>query len=205
MAKANLTHGQQSLLEIYFRHLEKMSLQKRSRRQELLASTGVGRSTYANEYASGVGRSIYATEYASGVGLSIYATEYASGVGLSIYATEYASGVGLSIYATEYASGIGRLEAVLTKSSTKAQEEVTKSAVEAPKLAELSEASAIDFGDWIHCLENVMGEAGAGGIKVKNYAGAVVKVDDHVQAGVSYGEVATAEEDRGTRGCDQCE
>ena len=50
------------------------------------------------------------------------------------------------------------LEAVLTKSSTKAQEEVTKSAVEAPKLAELSEASAIVFGDWIHCLENVMGD-----------------------------------------------
>ena len=50
------------------------------------------------------------------------------------------------------------LEAVLTKSSTKAQKKVTKSAVEAPRLAELSEASAIDFGDWMHCLENVMGD-----------------------------------------------
>ena len=53
------------------------------------------------------------------------------------------------------------LEAVLTKSQTKTQEEVTKSVVEAPKLAELSEASAIDFGDWIHCLENVMGDLSA--------------------------------------------
>eukprot|EP00439_Symbiodinium_sp_Y106_P044328 s2505_g5.t1 len=35
---------------------------------------------------------------------------------------------------------------------------VTKSVVEAPKLAEPSEASAIDFGDWVHCLENVMGD-----------------------------------------------
>ena len=53
------------------------------------------------------------------------------------------------------------LEAVLTKNHAKTQEEVTKSVVEAPKLAELSEASAIDFGDWLHCLENVMGDLSA--------------------------------------------
>ena len=146
------------------------------------------RSTYATEYASGVGHSICATEYASGIGLSTYVNEYASMFGRSMCATEYASGIGRSTYINAYDSGVQQwsfaawcvrwsrghnvsasagdpvmkliqgLEAVLTKSSTKAQEEVTKSAVEAPRLAELSEASAIDFGDWMHCLENVMGD-----------------------------------------------
>ncbi|CAE7635588.1 unnamed protein product [Symbiodinium sp. CCMP2592] len=46
------------------------------------------------------------------------------------------------------------LEAVLTKNQTKAKEEVTKTWIDVPKLAELSEASAVDFGDWV----NVMGD-----------------------------------------------
>eukprot|EP00439_Symbiodinium_sp_Y106_P010606 s6827_g1.t1 len=143
---------------------------------------GVGLSTYINVYARGVGLSTYINVYAGGVGLSTYSSVYARGVGLSTYSSVYARGVGLSTYSNVYAKGAPRtsathaasegagdtvtkllqgLEAVLTKSQMKTQEEVTKSVVEAPKLAELSEASAIDFGDWIHCLENVMGDLSA--------------------------------------------
>ncbi|CAE7228572.1 unnamed protein product, partial [Symbiodinium sp. CCMP2456] len=40
-------------------------------------------------------------------------------------------------------------------------EEISKSVVEAPKLPEVTETSAVDFGDWLHCVENVMGDLSA--------------------------------------------
>ncbi|CAE7716201.1 unnamed protein product [Symbiodinium sp. CCMP2456] len=33
--------------------------------------------------------------------------------------------------------------------------------VDAPKLPEVTETSAVDFGDWLHCVENVMGDLSA--------------------------------------------
>ncbi|CAE7553512.1 GIP [Symbiodinium sp. CCMP2592] len=49
------------------------------------------------------------------------------------------------------------LEKVIKGAGTK-PEEVSKSTVEVPKLSELTESSAVDFGDWLHCVENVMGD-----------------------------------------------
>ncbi|CAE7240501.1 unnamed protein product [Symbiodinium sp. CCMP2592] len=49
------------------------------------------------------------------------------------------------------------LEKVIKGSGGK-PEEVTKSTLEVPKLPELTESSAVDFGDWLHCVENVMGD-----------------------------------------------
>ncbi|CAE7228392.1 unnamed protein product [Symbiodinium sp. CCMP2456] len=40
-------------------------------------------------------------------------------------------------------------------------EEVTKAAAEIPKLPEVTETSAVDFGDWLYCVENVMGDLSA--------------------------------------------
>ncbi|CAE7261345.1 unnamed protein product, partial [Symbiodinium sp. CCMP2456] len=40
-------------------------------------------------------------------------------------------------------------------------EEVTKAAADIPKLPEVTETSAVDFGDWLYCAENVMGDLSA--------------------------------------------
>ncbi|CAE6970309.1 inlI [Symbiodinium natans] len=54
------------------------------------------------------------------------------------------------------------LEKVISGKTAKNQEEVGRVSVEMPKLPEMSDAASVDFGDWLHCLENVMGDISAG-------------------------------------------
>ena len=54
------------------------------------------------------------------------------------------------------------LEKVISGKSAKAQEEVGRTSVEAPRLAEVSDSASVDFGDWLHCLEHTMGDISSG-------------------------------------------
>ena len=49
------------------------------------------------------------------------------------------------------------LERVIGAKSDK-PEEVSKASIEAPQLPEAGESASVDFGDWMHCLEHVMGD-----------------------------------------------
>ena len=54
------------------------------------------------------------------------------------------------------------LEKVISGKSVKGHEEVGRTPVDVPKLPEVSDSASVDFGDWLHCLENVMGDISAG-------------------------------------------
>ena len=54
------------------------------------------------------------------------------------------------------------LEKVISGKSAKGHEDVGRTPVDVPKLPEVSDSASVDFGDWLHCLENVMGDISAG-------------------------------------------
>ena len=54
------------------------------------------------------------------------------------------------------------LERVISGKGSKIQEEVGRVSIEVPKLPEMSDTASVDFGDWLHCLENAMSDISAG-------------------------------------------